>query len=233
MSGWFGRGATEPAALSPDEVARRNAAMLERLQQQRDSKAGMIGELEKNVKRFHASMDASSKVGDIGRAAQFKSHRDSAYNSMKQLEREQVLLGGQIATLMGVTNNVQAMHNNVELHQRIKESNSATALIAKHMDPDDVHDTMADVGEHRDQLDEVSRALSGETIAPVQDADEQAAEIAAFCGLNTSNAANAHEAEERLALQRKEAEMERLLAQMPLPAQRRTQVPVRAGPNGK
>ncbi len=237
--GWFGWGAKPAPQPSIEEVATRNEQMLESLQTQQDEKTRMVGMLGENTKRFHASWDACTRKGDMAGAAQFKGLRDRAFDEMKRTENESRLLAGKIATLRGVTGNVQAMHNNVQLHALIKQSNSVTALIAPQMDVDEVQDTMDEVGEYRHQVDEASRALAGETSAPVVDEDERAAEIAAFMGLNTPNAAitiaagGTHEAEERIRLQRRDAEIEQMLAGIPLPATTidAAAAPVRRGPS--
>jgi hypothetical protein len=222
----------KPAPSAEDEarrVAAENAATLEKLQQQHDVNAAMIGKYAENVQRLNQQqLDAASPA----KAQEYKMACQRAFQTMRTLERQQATLAGQIDTLLGVTNNVQAMNTNVELHGRIKDSNAVTARIAGHLDVDDVHETMDQVGEHQQQHDEVSDALAGRHLgSSMTDPEEMAADMAEFLGQGRAQTAAApavaqapsREAADRARVEEEEAALERLLSTMPkLPTTGRT-----------
>ncbi len=189
-----------------------NAAMLETLQTRFETNAAVIGKYEANVRRLS---EEANKAPSRAKKDEFMAQAQRAFKTMNMMKKDQQTLSGQIDMLMGLTNNVHAMHLNVELHGRVKDSNTVTSRIAGQLDVDEVHNTMDAVHEHSRQHDEVSEALAGG--ATLMDPDDMAAEMAAFLGeseprMHVAAAVPSTEAATLGRIQREELELEQLMA---------------------
>ena len=218
---------SKPAPSAEQEAARvaaENAAQLEELQTRHDTNATLIGQYGANVKRFD---DKSNEATSPADREKYKAACARAFKTMRMMQKQQETLGGQIDTLMGITTNVQSMSTNVKLHGRIKDSNAVTARIAGTLDADEVSDTMAEVGEHQQQHDEISDTLAGRFMGTTVDPDEEADDLASFLGHSTATVSSAavtapmsNEARDRARLEAEEEALQQLLATMPKPAAR-------------
>jgi len=232
MMSWFWGKPAPSAEQEAARVAAANAETLEKLQQRHDVNAAMITQYGANVQRLEQQRLGATAPA---KAEEYKMARDRAFKTMRTMQKQQATLSGQIDTLLGVTTNVQAMSTNMELHGRIKESNTVTSRLAGSIDIDDVHETMDEVGEHQKQHEEVSDALAGRFTGSIADPEEEASDLASFLGQGTYIAAatpsaavaqTSMEARDRARLEAEDRALEELLSAMPkLPSSSGAAVP--------
>ncbi len=173
---WYG----PPTPSIEDEVnhaSNKNKATLNRLQQEYDDETAMIDQLGQNVKRL-ASQGNNAEA-------------QACFKKMQTKQRNLKLLAGKIDSLTVVTQNVQDMQANVDIHSAIKQSNVISGRIGKELTVDGVDATMSEASDHVADHKEVSQLLGGENFFgdPV-DEDEMASDMAAFLGTTVSSATN-------------------------------------------